>query len=63
MEGLTSYHAKLIEIASELVNHGYGQCTIDVCSMKDESVRIIIMAGKHYVFFIKKEIVLDKNMI
>lgn len=60
---LTGYHLKIIEVAKEIVEHGYGKCEIDVVSMKDESVRIIINAGKSYVFFIRKEIIFDKSIL
>ncbi|MFZ2602701.1 MAG: hypothetical protein WAX79_01715 [Candidatus Omnitrophota bacterium] len=60
---LTGYHLKLIEVATEIINHGYGRCDISVVSMKDESIRIIINAGKSYVFFIHKEINFDKTAL
>ncbi len=60
---LTGYHLKLIEVASEIVSHGYGKYQVEVSSMKDESVRIIINAGKSYVFFVHKEIKFDNNIL
>ncbi len=61
MQTLTGYHLKATELASDLVDHGYGEMTIRVSSLKDEKVKIEIVCGKSYVFFIKKSIVYQER--
>jgi hypothetical protein len=60
---LTGYHEMLVEISSELVTHGWGSCIFKVTSLKDNTAKIEIECGKHYVFFIKKSEVLKDNII
>ena len=65
MEALTGYHEKLIDLADDIVTHGFGQMTIDVTSLKDGTVKIVISAGKHWVFFVEKKYDIDnlKNVL
>lgn len=51
---LTGYHEKAVELSNELVGHGYGEMTIKVTSMKDNKVKIEVLCGKSFVFFVKK---------
>jgi hypothetical protein len=56
----TGYHEKIIEIAQEIVDHGFGRMEIIVQSSTDEKVKVIINAGRSWVFFVHKEIPLKK---
>jgi hypothetical protein len=56
---LTGYHAKMVELCVDLVNHGFGEMRVDVKSLKDDTVRVAVMCGKSYVFIIEKEISLE----
>lgn len=58
---LTGYHEKLCELSSHLVEHGWGSCTIEVESQKDNTVKMVVKCGKHYVFFVKKQIYIDQS--
>jgi len=53
---LTGYHEKAVELATDLVAHGYGELTIRVSSLKDEKVKVEVLCGKSFVFFVKKKI-------
>ena len=63
MEALTGYHAKFIEISCEIIEHGWGKCILKAESLKDETVKVEIQSGKHYVFFIKKKDFADRENI
>lgn len=63
MEGLTGYHAKLIEVSDELVKHGWGELYIKVESMNDNKVKVFIKCGKQFVFFIRKNIRIDEKQV
>ena len=52
----TGYHELSMNLQSELVDHGWGELTFRVSSMKDNTVKVEVLCGKSYVFFIKKEI-------
>ena len=60
---LTGYHEMLVEISYELVNHGWGSCVLKVTSLKDNTAKIEIECGKHYVFFIKKNMQFKEDNI
>lgn len=62
LEG-TGYNAKIVEVAQELVNHGFGRMEIIVVSSSDEKVKVTINAGKSWVFFIHKDLKLKDNII
>lgn len=63
MENLTGYHDKLVNLSSTIVEHGWGSITVEVESMKDNTVKMVVKCGKHYVFFIKKNLYMDKTNI
>ena len=63
MENLTGYHDKLVQLSSRLVDHGWGSLTIEVESMKDNTVKMVVKCGKHYVFFIKKQFQINGDNI
>ena len=63
MENLTGYHDKLCDLSTRLVEHGWGSCTIEVESLKDNTVKMVIKCGKHYVYFIKKQITIDQSRL
>ena len=63
MEAMTGYHEKIVELSSQLVDHGWGELYIKVESLKDNGVKVQIRSGKHYVFFIKKNIRIDEKQI
>lgn len=59
----TGYEEKLLLLAKEIVNHGWGSYILDVESLKDNTVKIQISCGKSYVFFIKKDILIDESKL
>lgn len=63
MQNLTGYHELACQLSTELVNHGWGKMTIEVVSLKDNSVKVELSCGKSFVFFIKKQIDFDTNTI
>ena len=58
---LTGYHDKFEELAKELVNHGWGELVFRATSLKDNTVKVEILCGKSFVFFIKKEVRFDRE--
>lgn len=59
----TGYHEKLLQLGNELVSHGWGTFTCEIVSLKDNTVKIEIKCGKQYVYFIKKDILIDENKL
>ncbi len=59
----TGYHELTTQLQSELVNHGWGELIFRVSSLKDNSVKIEILCGKSHVFFIKKNIKFNDNIL
>jgi hypothetical protein len=53
---LTGYHEMAVKLSSDLVNHGWGEMVFRVSSLKDNTVKVEVLCGKSYVFFIKKSI-------
>lgn len=60
---LTGYHELASQLQSDLVNHGWGELTFRVSSLKDNTVKVEILSGKSYVFFIEKKIQFNTNNI
>lgn len=56
MQALTGYHELSYTLQSELVNHGWGELTFKVSSLKDGKVKIEILCGKSYVFILQRNI-------
>ena len=52
---LTGYHDLACQLSTELVNHGWGELTLRVTSLKDNTVKIEILCGKSHVCFVKKD--------
>ena len=56
---MEDYQKKLIEIVQDVVKNGFGEVRIvaeEVLSYsKEKKVKVVIKAGKHYVFFLAKE--------
>lgn len=63
MQAHTGYHLVSEEIQKQLIDHGWGEMTFKVESLKDDSVKITICSGKSWVFFIKKQIKFDNDNI
>lgn len=63
METPTGYHELACHLQSELVNHGWGELTFRVSSLKDNTVKVEVLCGKSYVFFIKKQIDFDSTIL
>lgn len=59
----TGYHALILQLGNDLVNHGWGEAVIKVSSGKDNTVRLEISCGKSYVFFIKKNMPLNDKIL
>ncbi len=52
----TGYHHQLKELATQLVNHGFGEMTFRVTTPKGNTTsRIEICCGKSYMFIIERE--------
>lgn len=62
-EALTGYHEKFEEMAADLIKHGWGELTFRATSLKDNTVKVEILCGKSFVFFIKKEVRFDKDLL
>jgi len=61
---LTGYHEKAIELATDLVNHGFGELKIKVETLKDgHKTKVVVECGKTFVFFVKKETFVRNDII
>ena len=58
----TGYQAVATQIMKNIIEHGWGEMTFKVTSMKDQKVHIIIQSGLSHHFVIEKEILFDKNI-
>lgn len=45
---------KLMELFDEIVEHGFGKFEVHVTEARDFKTKILIWAGKSYIFFIDK---------
>lgn len=63
MEALTGYHELASQLQLDLINHGYGELTFRVTSLKDNTVKVELLCGRSYVFFIKKQIKFNENIL
>ena len=59
----TGYHESLFLNAQDLIEHGYGELTLRVSSLKDNTVKVEVLCGKSYVYFIKKNIQFDPDKL
>ena len=59
----TDYHSLTEQLQDDLITHGYGELTFRVSSLKDNTVKVEVLCGKSYVFFIKKQIQFDDNIL
>ena len=49
--------AKLAELFSEIVDHGFGKMEINISEVHGEfKTRVLIWAGKSYIFFVDKKL-------
>ncbi len=62
MQG-TGYHEVCNSLQNDLVNHGWGELTFKVSSLKDNTVKVEVLCGKSYIFFIKKQIQFNDNIL
>ena len=63
MEESTGYHLLASKLMRDIVNHGWGEMTFRVNSLKDRNVRIEIVCGLSHHFFVKKEIFYEKDIL
>ncbi len=63
MEQPTGYHEISAQLQTELVNHGWGEMTFRVSSLKDNTVKVEVLCGKSYIFFIKKQIEFNNDLL
>lgn len=56
---LTPYEAKVIDIMRDIVIYGFGTFSIHVQDSRDFKSKIIIEAGRSYIYFVQKKIVDD----
>ncbi len=59
----TSYHEVINQLSNEIVNHGWGEMTFRVSSLKDNTVKVEVLCGKSYIFFIKKQIQFNNTLL
>lgn len=59
----TGYEQLINKLAKDLIDHGWGEFTFKVISGKDKPVQVQINCGKSYIFWIKKDIKFDDNII
>jgi hypothetical protein len=63
MEIKEEWEIKLVEESRKIINHGFGKLEVIVVESREIKTKLIIWAGCSYVFFIKKEIDLDKKKV
>ncbi len=56
MQKNEEWKAKLIELAEEIAGHGFGTMTFSATTTSGDRTKIIINAGRSYVFLSKSEI-------
>lgn len=61
MSELTGYHARMADLMTDLIQHGWGEINFKVQSQRDDTVKIIVSCGKSYTFVIKKYINFNKD--
>ena len=59
----TGYHLIVDQLTKNIVNHGWGELTFKVSSMKDFKVHVIVTSGLSHHFIIEKDILQDKNIL
>ncbi len=53
----TDYHSTMLSLTDEIVSHGWGELKITVETLKgNETIKLVIVCGKSFVFFIDKNI-------
>ena len=52
---LKDHESKIIEILDDIIDHGFGEITINVGETKRCETKILIIAGRSWVFFLKKD--------
>lgn len=50
------HEARILEVLTEIVKHGFGEITIQVNETKNFKTKILIVAGRSWVFLVDKEI-------
>lgn len=50
------HEEKAIEILNSIIKHGFGEISIVVHEVRDYKTKIVIKAGRSWVFFIEKEL-------
>jgi len=63
MEIKEDWEIKLIEESRRIIDHGFGKLEVIVVESREIKTKLIIWAGCSWVFFITKEIDLDKKKI
>ena len=63
MEILQDWEIKLIEEARRIAEHGFGKLDFQATESREVKTKIVIWAGRSYVFFIKKFIDLDRKKL
>jgi len=56
MVASTIYQPLVLSVMQDIVNHGWGELVFKVESLKDNKVKVVVLAGKSYVYIIKKTI-------
>lgn len=50
------HEAKVLDVLAEIIRHGFGELTIHVNETKNFKTKIVIAAGRSWVFLIDKDI-------
>ena len=53
---LKAHEKKVNEILNDIIKHGFGKISIVVHEVRDYKTKVVIEAGKSWVFFLEKEL-------
>ena len=56
---ISDFDKKLLDVFKEIVEHGFGEIRVDVHETRNMKTKILIIAGKSYVYFVEKTIGFD----
>jgi hypothetical protein len=60
---MTDYHQKVGDLLIDLIEHGYGEIKIIAETNREGIIKLVLVFGKSYVYFIKKDLKLDREDI
>ena len=63
MEITQEWEVKLVEEARKITEHGFGKIELQASESKELKIKVVIWAGKSYIYFIKRIIDLNRKGI